>query len=307
VRWTEPDRLSDLEYWLPRDRKWKSEEVELGQQFFLHSGEIMDDIVNSAERMNASLQLPAVVIIEPLTLTRTCILSILRKELIGFEIIDTAATDNLDCASARDVRLVALSIADKSIVDPSVAYDLMLLTECCPNASITLWSTRDDEATALEALNRGIRGFFPTSLPIEVAVAGLRLVLAGGVYRPLPIVRPNVISRLEQLSPRGSIPPHLTNGASKEAVERTPIEFTPREQQVLAELEFGLPNKLIAAKLNLSENTVKMHVQHIMRKCAARNRTEAVLRWSGRLSGSSRASDASESSARECPDGARAR
>ena len=63
------------------------------------------------------------------------------------------------------------------------------------------------------------------------------------------------------------------------------IDFTPREQQVLAELEHGLPNKLIAAKLNLSENTVKMHIQHIMRKCSARNRTEAVLRWSGRLSG----------------------
>jgi DNA-binding NarL/FixJ family response regulator len=57
---------------------------------------------------------------------------------------------------------------------------------------------------------------------------------------------------------------------------------------VLAELELGLPNKLIAAKLKLSENTVKMHVQHIMRKCAARNRTEAVLRLSGRLPGPSR-------------------
>ena len=54
---------------------------------------------------------------------------------------------------------------------------------------------------------------------------------------------------------------------------------TPREQHVLAELEHGLPNKLIAAKLNLSENTVKMHIQHIMRKFAAHNRTEAVLRW----------------------------
>ncbi|RXH28160.1 response regulator transcription factor, partial [Bradyrhizobium zhanjiangense] len=44
-----------------------------------------------------------------------------------------------------------------------------------------------------------------------------------------------------------------------------------------------LPNKLIAAKMNLSESTVKMHIQHIMRKCAAHNRTEAVLRWRGRL------------------------
>jgi DNA-binding NarL/FixJ family response regulator len=41
---------------------------------------------------------------------------------------------------------------------------------------------------------------------------------------------------------------------------------------------------LIAAKLQLSENTVKMHIQRIMRKCSARNRTEAVLFWMRNLS-----------------------
>jgi DNA-binding NarL/FixJ family response regulator len=61
------------------------------------------------------------------------------------------------------------------------------------------------------------------------------------------------------------------------------IDLTPREQHVLAGLELGLPNKLIAARLSLSENTVKMHIQHIMRKCSAHNRTEAVLRCNGRL------------------------
>ena len=54
------------------------------------------------------------------------------------------------------------------------------------------------------------------------------------------------------------------------------VEFCP---EAFAELPLGLPNKLIAAKLNLSENTVKMHIQHIMRKFSAHNRTEAVLRW----------------------------
>jgi DNA-binding NarL/FixJ family response regulator len=67
--------------------------------------------------------------------------------------------------------------------------------------------------------------------------------------------------------------------------EKTMIDLTPREQQVLAALKLGLPNKLIAVKLNLSENTVKMHIQHIMRKCSAHNRTEAVLRWSEWLTG----------------------
>jgi DNA-binding NarL/FixJ family response regulator len=246
----------------------------------------MDDIVNATARFNGSLQQPVLLIIEPLTLTRTSILSILRRELTGFEIIEMATTEGLDCASGRDVRLVMLSIGDKSIVDPSVEGDLAMLVDYCPDAPIALLSNRDDEATALAAMHRGIRGFFPTSIPVEVAVAGLRLVLAGGVYRPLPIIEQHATPGHEQPD-HGGLPSRYLD-AVKDPPDKILIDFTPREQHVLAELELGLPNKLIAAKLKLSENTVKMHVQHIMRKCAARNRTEAVLRLSGRLPGLNR-------------------
>ncbi|WP_349628871.1 response regulator transcription factor [Bradyrhizobium sp. AUGA SZCCT0177] len=259
----------------------------MAQQLF-EFGVIMDQVVNHAERLNGSPQMPALVIIEPLTLTRTCILSILRRELPGFEIVEMATTDGLDFVSGRDVCLVALSTGDKSITDPSVEDDLALLVDYCPNASIALLSNRDDEATALAAMHRGVRGFFPTSIPVEVAVAGLRLVLAGGVYRPLPIIAQNGTTAPELLSAAELPSGYLAADAAKDAPEKHLIDFTPREQHVLAELELGLPNKLIAAKLNLSENTVKMHIHHIMRKCAARNRTEAVLRWSGRLSGHER-------------------
>ena len=248
----------------------------------LNSGDIMDDLNHSVERLNGSLQLPVLVIIEPLTLTRTCILSILRRELPGFEIVEMATTDNLGLVSGRDVRLVALNIGDKSIVDPSVEDDLVLLEDFHPNASIALLSNREDEASALAAMHRGVRGFFPTSIPVELAVAGLRLVLAGGVYRPLPIIGHNGAPSPEQSEAPSMV---LATDVTKDEMEKTIIDFTPREQHVLAALELGLPNKLIAAKLNLSENTVKMHIQHIMRKCSARNRTEAVLRWNGRLSG----------------------
>ena len=247
----------------------------------------MHDLVYSAERLNESLQSPVLALIEPLTLTRTCILSILRQELASLEIVDMETTRSLDDVSARDVRLVTLSIGDKPLDDAAVEDDLVLVAECCPSASIALISNRDDEATALAAMQRGVRGFFPTSLPIEVAVAGLRLVLAGGVYRPLPIIELSKTPALEQPYPRALASAYSANG-DRSATDRNTSDFTPREQQVLTELELGLPNKLIAAKLNLSENTVKMHIQHIMRKCAARNRTEAVLRWSGRLSGSGR-------------------
>jgi DNA-binding NarL/FixJ family response regulator len=244
---------------------------------------MMDDIANSTHRLNGSLHVPVLVIIEPLVLSRTCILNILRRELAEFEILDMSTVQSLDCASAYDVRLVVLSIADRPIDHPSVEGDLAVIAECCPDASIAILSNHDDEPTALAAIERGVRGFLPTSLPIEIALAGLRLVLVGGVYRPLPTAGSSKMSGLEAPCVRGLASAYPMNGAARAATDRSPSDFTPREQQVLAELELGLPNKLIAARLKLSENTIKMHIQHIMRKCDAHNRTEAVLRWRGRL------------------------
>jgi DNA-binding NarL/FixJ family response regulator len=264
---------------------WKSRLVAR----FSELGDIMDDFTNSAELAQGSQTSPVLVIIEPHVLARTCILSILKREFAGFEIVEMPTTSGLKWLSGIDVRLIALNIEGKQITDPSIEESLALIAESYPNAYVALLSNRDDETTASAAMRRGVRGFFPTTIPVEVAIAGLRLVLAGGVYRPLPVMRQNESSSLKTISSCTGAHQlsgiHEASGATKSLPERAMVDLTPREQNVLAALELGLPNKLIAVKLNLSENTVKMHIQHILRKCSAHNRTEAVLRWSGRLSG----------------------
>jgi DNA-binding NarL/FixJ family response regulator len=55
-------------------------------------------------------------------------------------------------------------------------------------------------------------------------------------------------------------------------------ELTPREREVLHLMAEGLPNKLIADRLGVSENTVKFHVNAILSKLDAHSRTEAVTR-----------------------------
>lgn len=54
--------------------------------------------------------------------------------------------------------------------------------------------------------------------------------------------------------------------------------LTPREAEVLKLIAEGLPNKTIAAQLNISEHTVKFHVNAILTKLGAQSRTEAVVR-----------------------------
>jgi DNA-binding NarL/FixJ family response regulator len=250
---------------------------------------MMDDLDIAADPLSGSHKLPVIVIVNDQVLPRSCIVNILKRELVGFEIAEMATTGDLTGLSGRDVRLVAFNMGDTDIAHPSVEDRLALIEELCPNAHVALLSDRDDEATATAAMQRGIRGFLPSSIPVEVAVAGLRLVLAGGVYRPLPIVKQSGPTSSRSVAEAPVTPEvssvYTRNGFAKLVPEQMLADLTPREQHVLAALKLGLPNKLIAVRLNLSENTVKMHIQHIMRKCRARNRTEAVLRWSGRTTG----------------------
>ena len=58
----------------------------------------------------------------------------------------------------------------------------------------------------------------------------------------------------------------------------TPEALTPREIQVLELLAEGLPNKAIAARLEISDQTVKFHVASIAGKLGAANRTDVVRR-----------------------------
>lgn len=54
--------------------------------------------------------------------------------------------------------------------------------------------------------------------------------------------------------------------------------LTPREQEVLQLLAEGLPNKIIAQRLTISEHTVKFHINAILGKLGAQSRTDAVVR-----------------------------
>jgi DNA-binding NarL/FixJ family response regulator len=235
---------------------------------------MMDDLANPAEPTNRSQTLPSIAIIEDRVLARTCIVNVLKREFTGFEIVEMATTSDLNSLSGRNVRLIGFDIGDKQITDPSIEDQLAFLEESCPNASIALLSNRDDEATASAAMQRGVRGFFSSSIAVEVALAGLRLVLAGGVYRPLPIIRPDATT-LRAISENSGAPElsmvHGCGGAANTKPERTLADLTPREQDVLAALKLGLPIKLVAVRLNLSEKNVKMHIQHIMRKKLSRN------------------------------------
>ncbi|WP_085739136.1 response regulator transcription factor [Rhizobium sp. CIAT894] len=228
---------------------------------------------------------PTVIVIEHSTLARTTVVKLLEGELAGWNFIDMISTESLDRALGTEVRLVALDLAGRGVESISLRDDLAAIATRFPEAPITLLSDTDDVNIARQALKMGIRGFFSTSLPIDIALAGLRLVLAGGTFCP---------QLLGAVANGSNEPGPARTEAEKSLDDRMQYlaiaDFTPREADVLAELQSGCSNKVIAGKLNLSGHTVKMHLQHIMRKLQAQNRTEVVARLVQRAAGGQDAS-----------------
>jgi two-component system nitrate/nitrite response regulator NarL len=70
----------------------------------------------------------------------------------------------------------------------------------------------------------------------------------------------------------------LPSGADERGVASPSEPLTERELEVLRLVAEGLPNKVIAARLNVSDHTVKFHLNAVLRKLGAQSRTDAVVR-----------------------------
>ena len=116
-------------------------------------------------------------------------------------------------------------------------------------------SSADDSATIRACLDSGAMSFIPKSLGPDVLTQALQHVLKGTVYLP-----EQIINAVDDEPGR----PTLTN----------------RQWEVLHCLSRGLPTKLIAREMNLSEHTVKEHIALLFQALGVRNRTEAVIKGS---------------------------
>ena len=145
-----------------------------------------------------------------------------------------------------DVTLMDLRLPDMSGIDAVIA----ILSEF-PKTRILMLTTFEGDVEIQRSLQAGARGYMLKSMPPSELLAGIREVHAG----------------------RKRIPPevatHLAEHIGDEAL-------TTRELEVLQQVAGGHRNRDIAGRLYISEETVKVHIKHIMEKLGAKDRTEAV-------------------------------
>ena len=145
-----------------------------------------------------------------------------------------------------DVTLMDLRLPDMSGIDTMIA-----IRGEFEDARIVVLTTFEGDVEIKRALAAGARGYVLKSMPPKDLAEVVRQVHAGKKRIP-----PEVAAHLAE---------HLSDES-----------LTERERDVLRHVAGGYRNREIGEKLHISEETVKVHLKHIMEKLGASDRTEAV-------------------------------
>jgi DNA-binding NarL/FixJ family response regulator len=145
-----------------------------------------------------------------------------------------------------DVTLMDLRLPDKNGIEAMVA-----IRSEFPEARVIMLTTFEGDVEIKRALEAGARGYLLKSMPPKELVEVIRQVHAG----------------------KKRIPPQL---AAQLAEHMSDEALTEREVEVLGQIAGGNRNRDIAERLFITEETVKVHIKHIMEKLGASDRTQAV-------------------------------
>jgi DNA-binding NarL/FixJ family response regulator len=129
---------------------------------------------------------------------------------------------------------------------------------------VLVLTTFDLDEYVYDALGAGASGFLLKDAAAETLFEAVRVVAAGEALLAPAITR-KLIGEFARLRPRLPPRPDLLR------------ELTPRETEVLRHVAEGLSNAEIAARLVVSEETVKSHVSRMLTKLGLRDRAQAVV------------------------------
>ena len=150
------------------------------------------------------------------------------------------------------------------------------LREAAPRARVLMLTVSEDERDLAAALRAGANGYLLKTVDSDGLASAIVRTMAGE-----SIVSPEMTSKL--VSAFQALP----GGGAAEAVSPAPAptapvpsaldSLSPREREILQLIAQGASNKEIARALAIAETTVKIHVQHILRKLNLSSRVQAAV------------------------------
>jgi len=181
-------------------------------------------------------------------------------------------------ATFEDVELVAIAANGQEAVDASGEH----------RPDVVLMDLEMPLLDGIEATRRIVAADPRVAVVVLTSFSDreqiLRALDAGAVGYLLKDAEPAELARAIRAAARGESPldPRAGRAVLQARAAGSPLDaLSERERQVLALVARGLPNKLIARELSISEKTVKTHLTSVFRVIGVTDRTQAAL-WAGR-------------------------
>lgn len=162
-----------------------------------------------------------------------------------------------------DIILMDIRMPEMNGVDSTKAIKNLL-----PEVKIIILTTFDDDEFIIEALKNGASGYFLKDLPSDSLISSIK-----DAYKGVVIMHPEIMAKLvANISCKD-----LDSNKPKE-IDQDLNKLTKREAEIYLLMKEGLSNKEIAAKLFITEGTVKNYVSIIYDKLDVKDRTKAIFK-----------------------------
>lgn len=187
-------------------------------------------------------------------------LSLQVEKIVPQAVINQAANFSqalkiVEAAPDTDLVIIDLDMPDMKWED-----GLRALQNKVPNCRFVVVSASEDARNIKKVIDMGIKGYIPKRSETKVLLSALKLVTDGGTYLP-----PSIMDLA------------ATAGADGRYARSGSKILAPRQSEVLDYVAEGMSNKQIAYKMDVSEATVKLHINALLRAVGATNRTQAVI------------------------------
>jgi DNA-binding NarL/FixJ family response regulator len=193
---------------------------------------------------------------------------VIRESLMEFVKEDSECECVCVCATAEkalkeipklqpDIVLMDIQLPDISGIECTAK-----LKQLMPSLQIIMVTVYEDTERIFKALRAGACGYLLKRCTPEELISAIREVRQGGAPMSREIARKVIVSFQEP----------VTTAAEVEGL-------SAREREILELLAEGFPNKQIAARVGLTDGTVRWHLRHVYHKLHVRSRTEAAIKF----------------------------
>jgi len=148
------------------------------------------------------------------------------------------------------------------------------LKDAAPNARVILLTVSEDAEDLQAALRAGAHGYLLKTIEGDLLAQAIHRAMRGEA-----VVSPEMTGKLVTAFRAASTPAPAGPPPAPDPL----AQLSARELQVLEQIALGASNKEIARTLEIAETTVKIHVQHILRKLNLSSRVQAAVFASGRV------------------------